>query len=210
VKLYHHDPGGRYSRVDCLWEGELFTILCIYAPANHTQRKSFFADTLCPYVQRHPPSDKCFIGGDFNFVDSPTLDRSRVSASCIAGLIEWSEIAESLNLFDTFRNFHSKTKSFTYRCPSSSTQTRIDRVYSSHAAIPYAKSCKHVPLVSVISDHQAGVEVTVRAINASTRGPSFWKLNSSFLQRPGFQKIVKKTISDFISSKHLYPSLQSW
>jgi exonuclease III len=88
VKFCHHDAGGRYSRVDFLWEGELFTLVCIYAPANHTDRNSFFADKLFPYLQKHPPSDKCFIGGDFNFVESPTLDRSRVLASCIAGLIE--------------------------------------------------------------------------------------------------------------------------
>jgi hypothetical protein len=126
VKFCHHDAGGRYSRVDYLWsEGELFSLVCIYAPANHTDRKSFFADTMLPYLQKHPPSDNCFIGEDFNFVDSPTLDRSRVSASCIAGLIEWSETAESINLFDVFRNFHPQTRFFTYRCASSFTQSRV-------------------------------------------------------------------------------------
>jgi hypothetical protein len=138
------------------------------------------------------------IGGDFNFINSPTLDRSRVSASCIAGLIEWSEIAESLNLFDVFRNFHHKTQSFTYRCASAYTQLRIDRVYASHPTIPYAKACKYIPLAGIISDHQAGVELAMRAIHAGTRGPSFWKLNSSLLERPGFQKLISKTISKFV------------
>jgi hypothetical protein len=50
----------------------------------------------------------------------------------------------------------------------------------------------------------------MRAIHAVTRGPSFWKLNASLLERPGFQKLIRKTISEFVSSKHLYPSLQYW
>jgi hypothetical protein len=52
--------------------------------------------------------------------------------------------------------------------------------------------------------------MTMRAIHAVTRGPSFWKLNSFLLEGPGYQKLIKKTISEFVSSKHLYPSLQCW
>lgn len=40
IKTSHHDAGGRYTRVDFVWEGKTITILCIYAPANHSERKS--------------------------------------------------------------------------------------------------------------------------------------------------------------------------
>jgi hypothetical protein len=32
----------------------------------------------------------------------------------IAGITEWSGIAESLDLIDVFKNFHPKMKSFTF------------------------------------------------------------------------------------------------
>jgi hypothetical protein len=89
-------------------------------------------------------------------------------------------------------------------------QTRIDGIYCSENSLPTLKTCDHVCIPNIISDHQAGVVTTLRAIKAVTRGPSFWKLNVSLIRKPGFQKLVKSTITDFVSSKDLYPSLQSW
>jgi hypothetical protein len=87
---------GRFSRVDFLWQGEVFTVICVYTPTNHLDRKVFFAETLLPHLQKHPPSDQCFIGGDFNFVENPALDRTSMTSGGIAtGITEWSEIAES-------------------------------------------------------------------------------------------------------------------
>lgn len=210
VKAIHHVAGGRYSRVDFIWEGETFTVLCLYAPANHSERKAFFADTLLPYLQKNPPAEKCLIGGDFNFVENPSLDRTSLNAGGIAGLTEWAELSESFDLIDAFRKFHPKRKTYTFLSAAHKMQTRIDRMYCSQNAPSFLKTCDHIPIPSVISDHQAGVSVTLRAVNSATRGPSFWKLNVSLIRKPGFQKLVKTTIADFVSSKHRYPSLQSW
>lgn len=210
IKSTHQDPGGRYTRVDLVWEGETFTLLCVYAPANHTERKAFFADTLLPYLQTNPPAERFVVGGDFNFVENPSLDRTSLNAGGIAGLTEWAELAESVGLLDAFRKFHPRKKTYTFLSAAHRMQTRIDRVYCSENGLPNVKSCDHVPIPSVISDHLAGVVVTLRAISSATRGPSFWKLNASLICKPGFQKLVKSTIADFVSSKDRYPSIQTW
>jgi exonuclease III len=108
VQSSYHDAGGRWSRVDYLWKGESFFAISIYAPANASERKAFFADHLLPHLQKYPPSERCFIGGDFNFVKNPILDRSSTSSRGVAGLTEWSKISDCFSLTDVFRNFHPK------------------------------------------------------------------------------------------------------
>jgi hypothetical protein len=65
-------------------------------------------------------------------------------------------------------------------------------------------------LPSSISDHEAGVSFTIRAINASTMGSSYWKLNASLLKRPGYKKFIESTINDFSSARDAYPDVKSW
>jgi exonuclease III len=178
--------------------------------SNHSERKAFFADTLFPYLQRNPPAERFMIGGDFNFVVNPTPDRTSQNAGGIVGLTEWAEVSESFELQDAFCKFHPKRKTYTFLSAAHKMQTRIDRIYCSENSLSILKTCEHVCIPNIISDHQAGVVTTLRAIKVVTRGPSLWKLNVSFIRRPGFQKLIKTTIDDFVSSKDLYPSLQSW
>ena len=88
--------------------------------------------------------------------------------------------------------------------------TRIDRCYINKGALAFTHSCKHVSLPSSISDHEAGVSFTIRAINASTKGSGYWKLNASLLKRPGYKKLIESTINDFSSARDAYPDVKSW
>jgi exonuclease III len=144
VKDTYHDCGGRFTRVDFVWEGETITVLCLYAPANHSERKALFADTLFPYLQRNnPPAESFLIGGDFNFVENPSLDRTSPNAGGIAGLTEWAELSESFELQDAFRKFHMiqkgrHTPSFLplIRCKRGSIEFTVLKIlclYSKHA-----------------------------------------------------------------------------
>jgi hypothetical protein len=89
-------------------------------------------------------------------------------------------------------------------------QSRIDRAYCSEKALPFVGSCKHISIPSIISDHIAGVEFTIRGINCATRGPSSWKLNVSLMKRSGFEKIVKSLLFDFKFSRDRYHDLATW
>jgi hypothetical protein len=89
-------------------------------------------------------------------------------------------------------------------------QTRLDRFYGSEAAVPFSGSCRHVPVPARISDHISRVEVVLRSINCATKGPSYWKLNTSLMKRPGFDKIVKQEIEEFKSSRERYPNWSTW
>jgi hypothetical protein len=196
------DPSDSFCRADFLCEGEKFSYVCIYAPADATKRNNFFSVTLPQHFSDHPLLQKCFLAGDFNFIENPLLDKSSTKYPSNTGLKEWLECTQSLNLSETFRNFYPSRKSFTYRCPASKTQTRIDRCYASLDALASTGRCKHTPLPSVVFDHLTGVEITIRGIYAAPKGPSYWKLNTSLMKRPGFEKLAKQVISDFHSSDY--------
>jgi exonuclease III len=211
VTARFNDPGGIFSRIDYVWEGESFSLLCIYAPADPIGRKKFFSDTFSKHLKSNPVNDRCFLGGDFNFVENPLMDRvsSNLQGGCI-GLDQWYDCTKNLQLKDLFRVFNPKAKSFTFRSSAHKMQIRIDRVYSSADGISFVNKCRHIPVPSVVSDHISGVEVLLRSINNVSRGPSFWKLNTSLMKRPGFAKIVEKLIIDFQSSRDKYPDLCTW
>jgi hypothetical protein len=65
-------------------------------------------------------------------------------------------------------------------------------------------------LPSSISDHEASVSFTIRAINASTMGSGYWKLNASLPRRPGYKKLIESTINDFSSARDAYPDVKFW
>jgi exonuclease III len=132
------------------------------------------------------------VGGDFNFVENPSLDRTSQNAGGIAGLTEWAELSEGFDLQDAFRKFHPNKKLYTFLSAAHKMQIRIDRIYCSQNALPIVKTCDHIPIPSIISDHQAGVVTTLRAINSAARGPSFWKLDVSLIRKPGFKSLLRQ------------------
>jgi exonuclease III len=92
------DSGGNFSRADFVWEGETFSFVCIYAPADPSKRKRFLSETLARHLQNHPLQEKRVFAGDFNFVENPQLDRKSSTNARTAGLDEWLDCTESLLL----------------------------------------------------------------------------------------------------------------
>jgi exonuclease III len=168
------DPGGNFSRVDYVWKGESFSVICISARADPVRRKRFFSETLSKHIDSHPLNDRCYIGGDFNFVENPLIDRmsSNSQGGCI-GADQWNEAVKSLQMKDLFRVFNPKAKSFTFKSSAHKMQTRINRIYNNFDGVSFASKCKHIPVPSVVSDHISGVEVLLGSTNNISRGPSF-------------------------------------
>jgi hypothetical protein len=65
-------------------------------------------------------------------------------------------------------------------------------------------------LPSSIFDYEAGVSFTIRAINVSSKGPDYWKVNASLLKRPGYKKLIESTINDFCSAQYAYRDVKFW
>lgn len=208
----YNDPGGRFSRIDYVWQDEQFSSICVYAPAQPIARKRFLSVDLLNHLTAKPPHDQLLMAGDWNFVEQ---DGDRVSSNVDPlagkhGSEEFKSLKQLLSLKDAFRNFRPSSRSFTFTSDHHKMASRIDRCYVSKEAFPFLADASHIALPSVLSDHKAGVEFTVRAVNALSRGKGYWKLNVSLMKRPGFKKIVDLTIEEMCKKKEAYPSLCSW
>jgi hypothetical protein len=207
----YNNSKGRYTRVDYVWEDSEYSSLAVYAPTVARDRQSFIATDLSDFLQSKPPLEKTIIAGDWNFVLDPSLDRRSANVSGgQVGHLELKDLIENHDLLDLLRHYHPAKRSFTYSSSQFNMSTRMDRCYIDKGTLVFTHSCKHVSLPSSISDHEAGVSFTIGAINASTMGSGYWKLNASLLKRPGYKKLIESTINDFSSARDAYPDVKSW
>jgi hypothetical protein len=206
------DPLRNFVRADVSWEGEKISSISVYAPTDDAEWERFFSETLQKHLSKHPPLKKLFLAGDFNFVECPLLDRSYQNNRGTVGCQQWHKLFQDLAISscDLFRNFHSGKKSYTFYSASHKLHYCLDWCFASSPAMLLANDCKHVPLPSSISDHSSGVCFSLRAINSFLRGPSYWKLYVSLMEKPGFDKIIRSIIADFKSSKNAYQNINVW
>jgi hypothetical protein len=61
-------------------------------------------------LDKHPLKEKSLIGGDFNFVENPLIDRTSSSQGGNAGLKKRMRVSQELDLIDLFRNYSLLTK----------------------------------------------------------------------------------------------------
>jgi exonuclease III len=145
-----------------------FALLNVYCPNDHNERARFLTD-LVPLVN---DSVDFVVGGDFNFVEYPSLDkkggRERTGASSRKPL---SDIKERGKLSDVFRSAFPGIKSFTYFSHNTGSQSRIDRFYLADSLINHIKQVRHIVIPRC--DHK-GCTFSLNVID-SIRGKGFWK-----------------------------------
>lgn len=142
-------PEGRWTFSE-IKSGSLHAlIVCVYAPNEHQPRTELLEDLKSALETMNPKRLPIILGGDWNFVEDPILDRynspaNRDSASAAA----IQEVCEMFNLVDIWR----------YRNPSNPAlhgtnllSARIDRFYVSRSLEPLIKEVK--PLPCTLSDH---------------------------------------------------------
>ncbi|PSC76482.1 reverse transcriptase [Micractinium conductrix] len=128
----------------------------MYAPAERSAQAAFFTSAVAMLQQR--PGLPVW-GGDFNFVEQPSLDRRTSRRSDAAELkvaAAWQQqlSSHSLHLVDTFRHSHPRRTTFSHFSPVGA--ARLDRIYAATALQRYVAeaSVGGTPDCSV-SDHRA-------------------------------------------------------
>jgi hypothetical protein len=191
--------------VDYVWEESEYSSVAVYAPAIARDRQSFLATDPSNFLQSKPLLEKTIIAGNGNFVSDPSPDCRYANASVgQVGHLEFEDLIQNHDLLDLFKHYHHAKKSFTYSSSQFNMSTRTDRCYICKGALAFTHSYKHVSLPSSIFDQEAGVSFTIRAINVSSKGSGYSKLNASLLKRPGYKKLIESTITDFCSARDAY------
>lgn len=127
------DPHGRYVIVDATVDNSRLILCNIYAPNIYS--KAFFLHLVTKlYSLRDRP---LLMGGDFNIVSSPCMDRSSTQRTMNrAPKVGIPYINKHLHLLDIWRALHPLERDFTCLSAAHATLSRIDYLLVSEALFP--------------------------------------------------------------------------
>ena len=120
-----------------------FLFFSVYAPAVGAERAAFFLGPLREALldgQRRHPAARLIVGGDFNCIESLTLDQmgGGTSTSRLVGFADGLlPVQVQMGLVDSYRNCHPSRPAFTHLATSRITAARLDRVLIADALVPF-------------------------------------------------------------------------
>ena len=172
-------------------QGHTIILTNIYAP--NRDETQFFADLEVKLQQAGDYNG--IIGGDFNLVMDPILDRSgtnpiRMSRASLAV----RRMAESLGYIDVWRILNPKGRDYSFFSPPHSTFSRIDLFLISRGFLQSVISCSIGSIL--VSDH-ALVNLEVLPFSDRIRMPR-WRFNSSLLQESEFKEALRNQIKEYL------------
>ena len=203
-----HDSHGRVLFITILHAGKNIQIFSLYAPATPVHRPRFFL-SLPPFLR---PNSVHVLGGDFNVVSNPSLDRtgSPPTASHTQGLPELNLLLHQFALIDIWRFNHPAQKQFTWTSQKSNEphiKSRLDVFF-----IPRSFCSNYILnefLPTVWSDHLY-ITLHLPIFPAIPRGANYWKLNTDVLPEPAYQREITKLLNHRKSIIHHYDSVIEW
>ncbi|KAL6297755.1 Endonuclease/exonuclease/phosphatase [Sparassis latifolia] len=121
---------GRALFLTIPWHGNLnLKILNIYAPNGASENEHFWSDLQSAWEEKHlPPPD--ILLGDFNIVED-SLDRLPCHPDNASAVSALTDLHLKFNLQDGWRMTFPDSKAFSFLQPSTGSQSRIDRIYTS-------------------------------------------------------------------------------
>lgn len=198
------DPNGRFFISEFTVDQCKFIICNIYAP--NVDSPAFFQQ-----VESHLVSfdnTNIIMGGDFNFVINPILDRKFSHCNNDKARNTFMEIVENHELIDVWRALNGDAKQYSCCQPNSDSAkwkkfSRLDMFFVSSGFINHVS--KSVMQTGFESDHS----FVIFDINFLTekRGAGYWKFNSAFLYEKSFVTAANAIIEEQLVRTDLNPDL---
>lgn len=197
----------RILRLNVKLHGIDLQLLNIYGYTSNTEDAAeIFFYRANQALTFEPPS---IILGDFNMVESPSLDRlggnSRTHHTY--GIKNLNELKEDCDVVDIWRTRNPTGRSYTWTSPNGNIRSRLDRIYISKLFVPLVSTSYVVQ--TPFSDHDICVcETGLPSI--TPRGPGRWRLNVEYLSHERYQNEITEFFEHWKTQKHLYQNLQDW
>ena len=202
------DPSGRVIAITINIDNHHLHLVNLYAPNSDTDHRLFFS-SLEPYLS---PRYYNVIGGDFNSIVHPNLDKQGGSASSRQyALRVLNTLTSEYDLIDIWRQRNPNKRAFTRtgRDPRQNTafiSTRIDRFYTSQPLTPYIADTSIIAYPH--SDHDL-ILLTID-LDRQPRGPGFWHFNNTLLDDAIFQNEIHDFWAQWRLAKTRFPSPVEW
>ena len=200
VEKQFNDECGRVCICQIKIGDEVLTLCNVYGP--NKDNPEFFVncrDTLKEF------SEFYIIGGDFNTVLNPVLDKfGGREQTHVRSRMSICDLINSFDLTDIWRHQHANIRNYTWK---SSTKPPI------MCRLDYFLISKSLSARINKSDISHGFRSDHSLISLSikpqiSRGPGFWKFNTSLLQDNDYveniRRVIDKTIHDCQDNNHLH------
>ena len=202
------DACGRVLAVTLRCDGHTLNIVNVYAPDRPADRPHFFKH-LSPYLS---PTHINIVGGDFNVVADPTLDRAggTVSAHHTQGMSQLDTVLTTFHLVDVWRTARPTAREFTWRSPHyllPQIKSRLDRFYAPPSILLRPVVTEFY--INTWSDHSY---ITFEFTLASSRPPGspYWKLNTQVLEEPDYIDAIAQLLTYHRGCLPDYPDIACW
>jgi len=185
--------GSRLIAVPIKWGGHSFRLVNVYLQSGNAAGQRFFIQQHVPGLVSQPANPAHQIwGGDFNFVEDPSMDRFSTSASYTSRDNGTGEIWRNAtpNLTDQFRRLKPHSKSYSRLARGSA--SRIDRLYATHHFNSFIAKCTTGDGTG-FSDHRP-VTLTLNA-RTPTQGPGLPRTRTTFAKDPGLRQQFDQWLS---------------
>ena len=200
IQTTSQDKIGRIISTSFTLQKQNFQVVNIYGPNKTYQREQFF-QSLTTYINSN---QNTILGGDFDMVTDLT-DRNvgHICNTHLVGSLSLNHLLTTRKLSDTWRKKHPSKLEYTYHRPQSNIHSTLNRIYASYNL----KIFNSTILPFQYSDHDT--LITEFILGSGTRGPGYWKLNTSILQHENFnvannEFLVQMAKPKRILQKHPY------
>jgi len=195
------DNEGRLILLNLAILDELCTVVNVYAPNTVKERGQLFNKIdkwLCNYAES---SENCIVGGDFNLVQNPEMDRKHGAENMVdRSKGPFDKMCNKYQLCDVWRIKNKQKIQYTCRV-----QSRIDLILCTKSIVNRVTSI-NIRHPFVYSDHQ----LLFAKLNVvqHIRGPGYWKLNCSVLSDDNYRSEMKSMLCKIRNEGKLYQSNQ--
>ena len=171
------DTQGRFLAVKRKIYHEEYSIVNVYAPNNNTCACNFNVNLQQVLLEFGlSQEDSIIVGGDFNCLLNPLLDKKGGILIPRIGVIQAIEgLQEQFCLQDIWRIKNSEVQSFTWSQKSPFLFCRLDYWLTSSHLSDYVNS---VDIVSAIKTDHSAITIKIQVLQQEGKGPGFWKLNT--------------------------------
>lgn len=188
----HVDNIGRLIWLDMLIQDTKFNLINIYAPNHEDNQVNFYCHLRRLVKTKTLSGDHILLGGDFNFVSDPLLDRKGgvpISRTNKREVIQnyLMDIKEHGQLKDIWRVKNPQTKRFTWRRVNPRIKSRLDYWLTSEKTEDFIKETDIMPVSH--TDHSA-IALKLESINGRGKGRGQWRLNTTFLKEELYVKTM--------------------
>jgi len=194
LKEVYTDNKGHFLILNLILGSDEIIIANCYFPTKDKQKEQLSVlNELLQNLMKYENITK-IIGGDFNLVLDPKLDKQGGTNAALESKNfrnELKAMLESFDLIDILRSQKNEQSLFTWHSKYLKVYSRLDYFFiSNNLSNRVIKCSKHT---GIMTDHDL-VKINI-STSLPSRGRGFWKFNSSLLKDNNYIQLVKETIN---------------